>query len=88
MTPTSTSKPRRVSYNGFPCTVYELHFTGKSIGKRVVIDMYDNGSVTIRAIKGDGRSVNFREFESIGTSDISFDVACAKARDMADRHFA
>jgi hypothetical protein len=88
MTPTSTSKPRRVSYSGFAATQYELNFGSKSpTGKRVVITKYDNGNVTIRAIKGDGRTPSFREFEAFSVVT-DLDNAFAIARDMADRHFA
>lgn len=88
MQPVSTSKPLRSTWCGFAGTQYTLNFEKSSNGRRVAIIVYDNGNVTLRAVRGDGRNPRrFREYDAIARTGISFEQACELARDMADRHF-
>jgi hypothetical protein len=90
MTPVRSRKPLRSTWSDGAATLHGLGFDKSRNGKRVAVWFWDDGRVELKAIKGDGRTSNFREFERVvlPARPASDSEVWALARAMADRHFA
>jgi len=92
MQPLSISKTITRTWCGRPGKQFTIHFDRSLKGKRVVVTQWLDFSseVTLRAITGDGRTDNFREFAVIRTTTRGdWQTEAARiARSLADEHFA
>lgn len=91
MVPTQT-KPMQRSWLGRAGIEFTLHFDSSRTGKRVVVIFWpDTDELEVRAIKSDGRTTSFTEFEATTVKASSADWQARGtniAHVMADRHFA
>jgi hypothetical protein len=91
MEPTRISKDFTGTWCNGRATSFELHFDRSSLGKRVIVMHWlDTGVLEIKAVKGDGRKENFREFANLKTRAVGDwrREAARIARSLADEHFA
>jgi hypothetical protein len=92
MTPVSISKTVTRTWNGRPGKQFTLHFDRRPMGKRVEVTQWLDFTfeLTIRAIDGDGRTPNFREFTKLSTRAVGDwqNEAARIARSLADEYFA
>lgn len=71
-------------------TAITFHFDSRNMGKRVVAYVWADapGETELRAIKGDGRTLDFRVYEKKTVATTNDAVLRSFAVDLADKHFA